>query len=71
MRERDPHGREYEMTYEQKIAKAAKSLVKGINIRPENYRKNLRRRAECIADEFDMSLKSVEHEINALVDELM
>lgn len=59
------------MKYEQKIAKAAKNLVKVVHHFPERYRDRLDRWAENIADEFDMNVKSVRHEINMLVDEWM
>lgn len=59
------------MSYEEKIAKAAKNLVKVVERFPESYRDRLNRWAENIADEFDMGTKNVRHEINRLVDELM
>lgn len=59
------------MRYKVKITKAAKNLVKVVERFPERYRDRLDRWAENIADEFDMSAKSVRHDINRLVDELM
>jgi hypothetical protein len=59
-----------EITYEQRVAVAAKILVKIFNHSLAYYWKARDRQAECIAYMFDMDLKDVRHDIHALVKEL-
>jgi hypothetical protein len=68
--------REFEMaydgekTYEQQIVREAKYLVKVTKTHNEDYRKELHRSAEYLADKYDMDWNDVELELHALVYEL-